>query len=118
LAFNSNGNLFASAYEGYVYEFAPSGSRSIFATVPNEGPTGIAFAPGPKPGDFNGDNKIDINDLTIVLSNYNTTYGSAGIKAVPEPSCLVLLSVGAIGWVACVRRRKRALSGGRHALGR
>ena len=28
-------------------------------------------------GDFNGDGKVDINDLTIVLGNYNTTASSA-----------------------------------------
>ena len=36
-------------------------------------------------GDFNGDGSVDINDLTILLSNFGTTSG-AGIQAVPEPS--------------------------------
>ena len=27
-------------------------------------------------GDFNGDAKVDINDLTIVLTNYNQTYSA------------------------------------------
>ena len=27
-------------------------------------------------GDFTGDGKVDINDLTIVLANYNTSVGS------------------------------------------
>ena len=40
-------------------------------------------------GDFNGDGKVDINDLTIVLTNYGTTSGT-GLAAVPEPSCVVL----------------------------
>jgi hypothetical protein len=57
-------------------------------------------------GNFNGDNKVDINDLTIVLAHYNQ---SLGASAVPEPSCLALVSVGAIGWLACAWRRKRAL---------
>ena len=62
-------------------------------------------------GDFNGDGKVDINDLTIVLSNYNRSFGSsagAGMTAVPEPSALLLLLVGA-GWfgllaLACRKR--------------
>jgi hypothetical protein len=44
-------------------------------------------------GDFNGDGQVDINDLTIVLTNYNTTYSAAGIQAVPEP-CTIALLIG------------------------
>ena len=29
-------------------------------------------------GDFNGDGKVDINDLTIVLAHYNETLGAVG----------------------------------------
>ena len=36
-------------------------------------------------GDFNGDYKVDINDLTIVLSNYNHTYSSSAIGASAVP---------------------------------
>ena len=32
-------------------------------------------------GDFNGDHQVDINDLTIVLTDYGTTY-SAGLKGI------------------------------------
>ena len=55
-------------------------------------------------GDFNHDGTVDINDLTIVLTNYDTTSGK-GIKAVPEPSCVVLLGIGALALVL-FRRRK------------
>ena len=50
-------------------------------------------------GDFNNDDKVDINDLTIVLANYGQSIGSSatGMAAVPEPSTLVLIGVGAIG---------------------
>ena len=39
-------------------------------------------------GDFNGDGKVDINDLTILLTNYGWTSGLAGVAAVPEPGAL------------------------------
>jgi hypothetical protein len=47
-------------------------------------------------GEFTGDGTVDVNDLTIVLANFGKTY-SAGVMAVPEPGTLVLISVGAIG---------------------
>ncbi len=39
----------------------------------------MASLPG-GPGDANGDGKVDINDLTIVLTNYGKT-GMVGAKA-------------------------------------
>ena len=56
-------------------------------------------------GDFNGDGNVDINDLTIVLANYGSTAGS-GIKAVPEPSCLVLLASVLAGLLAYAWRKR------------
>ena len=46
-------------------------------------------------GDFNGNGNVDVNDLTIVLSNYGATAGSPSPAAVPEPSALALLAAGA-----------------------
>jgi probable HAF family extracellular repeat protein len=58
-------------------------------------------------GDFTGDGTVDINDLTLVLANFNTSYSSAGIKAVPEPSCIALLGIGAINLLLAIAYRKR-----------
>ncbi len=57
-------------------------------------------------GDFNGDGKVDVNDLTIVLSNFGKTAG-AGLADVPEPSSVMLLAIGAFA-LLLVRRKRRA----------
>ncbi len=52
---------------------------------------------------------MDINDLTVVLTNYGMSSGS-GLAAVPEPSSLVLLGFGAISLLGFVWRcRKQGL---------
>ena len=58
-------------------------------------------------GDFIGNGTVDINDLTIVLANFGTTYGRRGITAVPEPSSVLLIGVAVLGLVACACRRRR-----------
>ena len=57
-------------------------------------------------GDFIGDGRVDVNDLTIVLANFGQTLGaSAGrMAAVPEPSSLMLIGLGIAALVAGVRR--------------
>ena len=44
-------------------------------------------------GDFNGDGKVDINDLSKVLTNYDKTSALSAVSVVPEPSFAVLLGV-------------------------
>ena len=56
-------------------------------------------------GDFTGSGTVDINDLTIVLANFGTTYGSTGIAAVPEPSSLLLIGLGVVCLVVSTCRR-------------
>ena len=60
-------------------------------------------------GDFIGNGTVDINDLTVVLANYNTTY-SASIKAVPEPSSVLLIGVAVLGLAACAAAGEDRLS--------
>ena len=57
-------------------------------------------------GDFNGDGAVDINDLTIVLANYGNTLGAPSPAAVPEPSALLLAAAGLLGAMAFARRRR------------
>ncbi len=58
-------------------------------------------------GDFNNDGKVDVNDLTVVLANYNQSVGSS-VAAVPEPSSTFLLGIGAISLLIFAWRRRTA----------
>jgi hypothetical protein len=60
-------------------------------------------------GDFTGDGVVDINDLTIVLTSYNATAGER-IAAVPEPCTLALLPAGAACLLALAWRRPRSIA--------
>jgi probable HAF family extracellular repeat protein len=67
--------------------------NDLTIVLANYGMTGATWFQG----DFIGNGKVDINDLTIVLANYGQTVGAAAVKAVPEPSCLVILGISAVG---------------------
>ena len=55
-------------------------------------------------GDFNGDQKVDDIDATILAANWQTTTTAS----VPEPSTLVMLTVGMM--LACAARLRRSRS--------
>jgi hypothetical protein len=57
-------------------------------------------------GDFIGDGRVDVNDLTIVLTNFGTTSG-AGIATVPEPGIFALSAAGLAGLLAYAWRKRK-----------
>jgi hypothetical protein len=80
--------------------------NDLTIVLANYGKTGYIWSQGCMDGDPSG--TVDINDLTIVLANYGYgVYGvsAAGIKAMPEPSCVVLLGIGAIAVLIWWRHR-------------
>jgi hypothetical protein len=79
--------------------------NDLTIVLTNFGETGMNWSQG----DFNGDGKVDINDLTIVLANFGYGVTASGMKAVPEPSCVVLFAIGVLGLLAYARQgRKRS----------
>ena len=74
--------------------------NDLTIVLANYNQTGMGWSQG----EFTGSGTVDINDLTIVLANYNTSLGSS-LSAVPEPSCVALLGIGAIGLLASAWRR-------------
>ena len=49
-------------------------------------------------GEFTGSGTVNVDDLTIVLSNFGKTPGAspAGMAAVPEPSAAALLALAGL----------------------
>ncbi len=56
------------------------------------------------PGDANLDGTVNGTDLNVVLSNYNQTLAAGA--AVPEPSAIVFLGVGAVSLLGYAWRRR------------
>ena len=132
LAFDSSGNLYVNGAGG-MQEITPTGSISTLASEfdVDDAIAVRSLAPGDANGDgkvdindltivlanynktgmawnqgeFTGSGTVDINDLTIVLANYNTTSGTS-IKAVPEPASLLLVAIGVFA-LLLIRRRGR-----------
>jgi hypothetical protein len=114
LAFNSAGDLFVSTGgppgTGYIYEFTPDGTQSIFASGLNL-PIGLAFDSAGNL--FEAERGTgSINEFTpdgtrsTFASGLSAPYGLAFQDVtlpVPEPSAFGLLVVGAVAFL--VRRR-------------
>ena len=81
--------------------------NDLTIVLANFGQTGCTWSQGCMDGDPTG--TVDVNDLTIVLSNFGATFGAASAPAaVPEPSALALIAVGAAGPVAFGKKRRAA----------
>jgi hypothetical protein len=59
-------------------------------------------------GDFDGNGTVDVSDLSKILANYDKTYTAAGpgLKAVPEPSSLVLAVLAVVGELAWLGKKR------------
>ncbi len=69
---------------------------------------------GPE-GDGNSDGVVDIFDINLISSHWNETTGGGGAAAVPEPAGVLLATIGCVGLLLAQRRRARrsGLLGGR-----
>lgn len=56
-------------------------------------------------GDFDGSADVQFADFLMLADNYGQS--GVGTAAVPEPSCYILLFVGAVGLISCRRRKAR-----------
>ena len=98
-AIDDNGNIVGygsngtPGTQGFTALARPGGRRQPGRTSGRQRPDRRADELWPEratwaTGDFVGDGKVDVNDLTIVLANFGRTFGAASggnVSAVPEP---------------------------------
>lgn len=62
------------------------------------------------PEDLTGDSEVDIGDFTLWADNFGNTLGvggnGPGLASVPEPSAFVLFTLGTVGFLLVVSRRR------------
>jgi sugar lactone lactonase YvrE len=109
LAFDQSGNLFEADFDsGNIYKFTPEGSRSTFGSRLSR-PVGLAFDQSDNlfVSDFYAGSIYKFTpggSLSIFASGLNEPYGLA-FATVPEPSTLILFTIGAIGLLFYARRK-------------
>jgi hypothetical protein len=128
-----------------VTDIRPTALNALDYTMPAYSVTTLVFVADGLPGDFNHDGKVDVIDLPIWQSTFGQTgnqaadanedgvvdaadytlwrdnlgrsdVGGAGSAAVAEPSCGVLLCVGAVILTGLARTRRSRTIGVRWGL--
>ena len=59
-------------------------------------------------GEFTGSGTVDINDLTIVLANYGQTSRARASRPCRSRERSLLLAAGLVGLLACAWRKRRS----------
>lgn len=72
-----NGLLFTPDYNGNLYALYLPGTTPTSSPTPSPSPSS---SPGSKIGDLNGDNQVNIFDLSILLSDWGTANATADLN--------------------------------------
>ena len=105
------GNLFEADFgSGSIYEFTPSGTRSLFASG-LDGPIDLAFGSGGNlfVADYYSDNIYEFTPSGTRSTFNSSGYGPCGLAfaPTPEPSTFALLGASALGLLGYAWRRRR-----------
>ena len=65
--------------------------------------------PGGPTGDANGDGNVDIFDINLISANWTPAPAPGGAAAVPEPSSVILATLGLLGFL-CAAGARRTLA--------